>query len=62
MANIEQAEAIRNRRLLLLCGFVLAWELLGRPILAVLVPDLELPPSLLRELVQTAGMLSGLTI
>lgn len=62
MDDREQAEALRNRRLLWLCGFVLAWELIGRPMLALYVPDLELPPSLLRELLQVASTLSGLSI
>lgn len=48
----ERGESLGSRRLLLICVFVLVWELLGRPFLAHLCPEHELPPSLIRELVE----------
>lgn len=54
-------EERRNRRLLYVFGFVLVWELLGRPFLAHLCPTHELPPSLIREILNL-GIFSGMGI
>lgn len=61
MDEKEREEARRNRRLLYIFGFAIFWELLGRPLAGLICPHMELPPSLIRELVQLSNMLSGMT-
>lgn len=62
MDDKELAEAARNRRLLWICAFALIWELFVRPLLGILFPGIELPPSLLREILNLAGALNGLPV
>ena len=60
MDDKERERALLNERLLWLMGFALLWELLGRPLLMKAFPDVDLPPSLLREVLSMASSLSGL--
>ena len=62
MDEKEQEEALRNKRLLWIMGLAFFWELVARPLLGIICPQMELPPSLIRELLQLANMASGLPL
>ena len=60
MDERERELARRNARLLWLFIFAFLWELLGRPIFGICFPGIELPPSLLRELLRLASGMEGI--
>lgn len=52
----------RGQRAFTLCAAALVWELLARPFLGICFPDLDLPPSFLREALVLLDRLSELAI
>lgn len=59
--DMKQRDDVRVlRRLFWLFGLALMWELIGRPLLGIFAPQLELPPSFLQELLPILGRLADL--
>lgn len=58
-AALGGQSGLLRRALLIAAVIVIVWEVIGRPLVALLWPEITLPPSCLREVI---GILAGVGI